>query len=151
MSNFRYDPLSMVEKNLSELQERIYQQKNDLKAILEEFNKLAMLVANEREKPLYRQKNRIIVRIMNHFIEKGLSVNDAIILTSSRTGEDIRRIEVVYHLENQEKKIMEKQAKILMIRRLNALHYPKKEIARVTGYSEKYIFEIMKRNNIKTR
>ena len=136
---------------LLDLQERAEKQENDLNTFLRDLSILRRDIADRSKKPLYRLKNRLICRYMNHFLKNGLSFNESVVLTSSRIHEPMDRIETVYHYESQEKKIMETAAKILMIRRLVALHYPKKEIARITGYSEKYIFDLIKKNNIRSR
>lgn len=151
MDDLKQNQIKNMANRLAALQERAKAQKNDLNEFTRDLLILARDVAEYSKTPLYRSKNRIICRIMNHFLSHGLSLNDAIILTSARTNEDIRRIETVYKLDRQEKQIREKMAKIIMIKRLCALHYPKKEIARITGYSEKYIFDLMRQNHIKSR
>lgn len=151
MAEYNQNQIKNLAYRLAALQERAEAQQNDLNEFTRDLTILARYIADYSKTSLYRVKNRLICRVMNHFLSHGLSLNDAIILTSARTHEDIQRIETVYKLDRQEKQIREKMAKIIMIRRLCALRYPKKEIARITGYSEKYVFDLMRQHNIKTR
>lgn len=150
MIDSRPDEFVILTDRLLDVQKRMDDAKIDFKAILSDFENLCRDIAEKVKNTSYRKKNRIIVRIMNHFLSKGLSLDESILLTSRRTHEPEDRIAVVYNTEKQEKRILNQHAKILMIRRLNALHYPKKEIARITGYSEKYVFDIMRKNNIRS-
>ena len=151
MAEYNQNQIKNLAYRLAALQERAEAQQNDLNEFTRDLTILARYIADYSKTSLYRVKNRLICRVMNHFLSHGLSLNDAIILTSARTHEDIQRIETVYKLDRQEKQIREKMAKIIMIRRLCALRYPKKEIARITGYSVKYVFDLMRQHNIKTR
>lgn len=151
MTDYNQNQIEIMAERLANLQKRAQDYKFALNDFTRDLSILAREIADYSKTPLYRVKNRIICRIMNHFISRGVSVNDAMILTSARTHEDVRRIETVYQLDKQEIQVRERMAKIIMIKRLCALRYPKKEIARITGYSEKYIFDLMRQNHIKSR
>lgn len=55
------------------------------------------------------------------------------------------QVETVYHYENNRVKIVERLAKIWAVRRLKKLRYKNREIAKICGFSEKYLYDLLKK------
>jgi len=138
-----------IQKRLDELQNRY---ESDLKAIQHDLKVLGMDIAFNLSDGSYRSKNRLIVRFINTLLSNGRSYDDAIMITAGKLQEPPGRCEIIYNTHKQAASVAERRAKNIMIQRLAKLKYPKKEIARIAGYSVKYIYDVLKtRQKIKKR
>mgnify|MGYP003289122029 CR=1 FL=1 len=133
-----------VEK-LFELSKNAYALKSDLNDLQEQIRILAVFMREYLKEPLYIKKNALIVRLINSNLKNGLTINEAILKTSEKLQEPLKRCQSVFNFEKHQKKQMEKYALLYMIERLEKARLSKKRIAKITGYSEKYLYELKKR------
>lgn len=130
-----------IQKRLDVLQNRY---ESDLNAIQHDLTILCGDIALNLSDASYRSKNRLIVRFINRLLSIGRSYDDAVMITAGKLREPPGRCEIVYDIHKQAAAVAERRAKNIMIARLNALKYPKTEIAKISGYSVKYVYDILK-------
>lgn len=134
-------------KSAKNIRDKINALENDLKAIERDIVIFSNNLSRYAKTPLYARKNALMVRLVNSYIVKGLSVQDSIYKTAEKLKEPINRVLTVYAVDKNKKNAMRKFAVLFMIDRLARAGYKKPEIAKICGYSEKYVFNLIKKSN----
>lgn len=147
----RKDQIEHIEKEIDRLQKVVGASIIDLKEARRDLNVLATYLAKNKEELISARKNALIVRYMNAYIEKGLKVSEAILKTAEKMEESPRFIQTVYAINEQADRIAKKQADFYLVQRMKSLKYPNREIAKVAGYSEKYVYDLIKQMKQKQR
>lgn len=135
---------------LFELSEKLYAVKSDLNAIQDEMQKLAVFVRARLKEPSYVKKNALIVRHINAGIISGLSLHESMLKTADELKEPLIRCQSVYIADKNHKKQMEKYALLYTVRTLEKAKIPKEKIAKITGYSVKYLYALKNKEFQKT-
>lgn len=137
---------NIIEK-LFELSKNAYALKSDLNELQKQIRILAVFMRNYIKEPSYIKKNALIVRCINSMLKKGFNYEQAVYATSVKLHEPMNRCLTVYNVEKHRHKQFEKLATLYMIEKLEKNNFSKPQIAKITGYSVKYIYELKKRNN----
>lgn len=124
---------------------------NEINAVQQQSRILAELVACFLNNPLYVKKNALIVRSINSYLKTGLNLDQAIIKTSERLCESFRRCQVVYNVEKNHENVMKQYAIRHMVLTLAKNGFSKRQIAKICGFSEKYLYDFIKKNKEKQR
>lgn len=132
-------------KSAKNIRDKINALERDLKAIERDIVIFSNNLSRYAKTPLYARKNALIVRLVNSYILKGLSVQDAILKTSEKLQEPMNRVLTVYSIDKNKKNVMEKNAVFFMVDKLARAGFKKPEIAKICGYSEKYVFDLIKK------
>lgn len=136
-------------KNLSartdEMRKRLNDLQIDLRAITCDLTILARDIADTSKDRSYLRLNGRICRFINSSLQKGATLPDSIQNAADTFNVSTAQVETVYHYENNRVKIVERLAKIWTIRRLKKLRYKNREIAKICGLSEKYLYDLLKK------
>ncbi len=124
---------------------------NEINAVQQQSRILAELVACFLNNPLYVKKNALIVRSINSYLKTGLNLDQAMIKTSERLCESFRRCQVVYNVEKNHENVMKQYAIRHMVLTLAKNGFSKRQIAKICGFSEKYLYDFIKKNKEKQR
>lgn len=144
MTDIKHSTLTQAHDQLLKIAENIDTLKNDLEAISLQIENLARGIAHDPLKSIYAHENAIICKKMSSLTEKGLSRFEAAEYVAEETGFDVSHILGVFALENESEKAIERRAIHKLITLLLNRNYSKREIARIAGYSEKYIYEFLR-------
>lgn len=145
MQNYKNE-LHNLANHIFELQNRINTLEGDLNAIQSDLRKAGTHLANLSNNRSYLRLNGRICRFINSSLLKGVNLCDALQDASDTFGVSAAQIETVYKYEKNRVKILEKLAKMMMVRRLKKLRYKNREIAKICGFSEKYLYELLKKD-----
>ncbi len=137
-----------LQKQLNEIENCF---KRDFIDVQRDFKKICDDLAYQSSNASYVRKNALIVRFVNKLLSNGLTFDESIIICSAKLNESFTRCQQVYNFHKNRDIICNRIAKQIIVKRLIELNYPKKEIARITGYSEKYIYDFFKKINQKSR
>ena len=145
MIDTRQNFLNPLLDAIEELQKNTDMLKMDLNALTSATDEIHQSVAREQKSPSTPHKNARIVRFMNTCLENGMKIDEAIIKTANHCSENPDRVQVVYDINAHMDKIIKTRATWLMVVKLKKAGLTAKEIARIVGYSEKYIYTLLKR------
>lgn len=135
-----------VEKLFS-LSKSINAMTSDLNELQAQISRLAREIHDFTKSPLYVKKNAFIVRVINKHLRDGASLQESLVRTSEELNEPLKRCQAVFMVEKNQQKQNDKFALLHTIKTLEKARFPKARIAKITGYSEKYIYELKKREN----
>lgn len=124
---------------------------SEINAVQQQSYILAELVSCFLNNPLYVKKNALIVRSINSYLKTGLNLDQAMLKTSERLCESFRRCQVVYNLEKNHEKVLKQYAIRHMVLTLAKNGFSKRQIAKICGFSEKYLYDFIKKNKEKQR
>ncbi len=143
MTNYRNEIKNLVD-NANQIQKRMHTLESDLKAVQVDLLKLATHLSTLSDDRLYLRLNGRICRFINSALLKGVNYFDALQDAADTFNVPASNVEVVYNFEKNRNKILERLAKMIMIRRLKKLRYKNRQIAKICGYSEKYLYDLLK-------
>lgn len=138
--------LKRLSARTDEMRQRLYSLQVDLRAITNDLTILARDIADTSKDRSYLRLNGRICRFINSSLLKGVSLPDAIQDAADTFNIPVAQAETVYHYEKNRVKIVERLAKIWAIRRLKKLRYKNREIAKICGFSEKYLYDLLRKN-----
>ena len=147
MTDLNKDFFKTAMERLFELSKNAHDLKSDLNALQEQIHLLAIYTREHIKEPLYIKKNALIVRSINSYLKNGLTLDESILETSEKLKEPIKRCKAVFDYDKHQKKQLERFALLYMINKLEKARLSKKRIAKITGYSERYLYELKKREN----
>ena len=136
---------------LKEIQHKHTAILSEINAVQQQSYILAELVAGYLNNPLYVKKNALIVRSINSYLKTGLNLDQAMMKTSERLCESFRRCQVVYNVEKNHENVMKQYAVRYMVLTLAKNGFSKRQIAKICGFSEKYLYDFIKKNKEKQR
>ena len=120
-----------------------------LKSLLETLTRdLYILHRDCTEKarsPIYRRQKAIIVRVLIKYLTQGMTREEAIYKTALELNETQENVLFAYSDYKPAQKATETTYKYWLVLRLRKLKYPISDISKITGYSEKYIFQLEKK------
>lgn len=137
--------LKELSDRISCLQEKQYELKTLLSSLTSDLNDLAGRIRYEQRKPSYNRLIPLTVRVLKKYLTDGLTVEECIYNTAVELDQTMEFVRFVYYGHNPIKKATETRQKYWAVLRMKKLKYPITDIARVSGYSEKYIHQIVKR------
>ncbi len=144
MKNYQNE-LKCLSERINETGRHLNALQIDLKAITNDLIILARDMADISNERTYLRLNGRICRFINTCLLKGVSLPDAVQDAADTFNVPPAQAETVYHYENNRVKIVERLAKIWTIRRLKKLRYKNREIAKICGFSEKYLYDLLKK------
>lgn len=133
--------------DLEVISDKLNRMQADLTACKRDLSILSDNIKRYANNPFYARKNALIVRLVNSCLSSGDSIDNAIFKTAEKLQEPINRVLTVYAVDKNKKNAMRKFAVLFMIDRLARAGYKKPEIAKICGYSEKYVFNLIKKSN----
>ena len=132
-------------KSLNQIEKNVDALKSDLNAISRDIRIFKDNLHRYAKNPLYLKKNALIVRVVNSFISSGLTLDASLYNTAEKLQEPLARVVTVYAVEKNRKKVVENQKVLFLIDRLNNAGFSKKEIAKISGFSENYVYDLIKK------
>lgn len=144
MKNYQNE-LKCLSERINETGRHLNALQIDLKAITNDLIILARDIVDISNDHSYLRLNGRICRFINASLLKGVPLPDAIQDAADTFNVPTAQAETVYHYENNRVKIVERLAKIWTIRRLKKLRYKNREIAKICGFSEKYLYDLLKK------
>lgn len=142
--NIRKDQLEHLTKEIERLQNIVNSSIFALKDVGRDLNNLRGYIAKNETSLLDARKKALIVRYMNACLEKGLKVDEAVLKIAQKTDESPQFIRIIYDVNAQADRIAKKKMAFYLVKKLKEMHYPNREIAKIAGYSEKYIYDLFK-------
>ena len=137
--------LKRLSSRTDEMRKRLNVLQVDLRSITNDLTILARDIADTSKDRSYLRLNGRICRFINSSLLKGMTLPDAIQNAADTFNVPAAQVETVYHYENNRVKIVERLAKIWAVRRLKKLRYKNREIAKICGFSEKYLYDLLKK------
>jgi len=122
---------------------------SDLNELQAQISRLAREIHDFTKSPLYVKKNAFIVRVINKHLRDGSSLQESLVRTSEELNEPLKRCQAVYMVEKNSQKNSEKHALLYTIKTLEKARIPKKRIAKITGYSERYLYNLKQKERQK--
>ena len=132
-------------ENLDQIEKNVNALKSDLNAIERDISIFKDNLRRYAKNPLYLKKNALIVRVVNSLMTSGLTLEASLVNASQKLHEPLARVITVYDIEKNRKKAVENQKVLFLINRLNDSGFSKKQIAKISGYSENYIYDLIKK------
>lgn len=151
MKNISQEIFENVLTEINTIEDQISTLQIEINTIRRKTSRLQDLISNFLKSPQYVKKNALIVRIVNGYISAGLSINMSILKTAEQLNEPFERCRTIYSIDKNHKRTMQKYAMYYLIYRLKKSGFKTAQIAKICGYSEKYIYDLIKQQKLKQK
>lgn len=91
------------------------------------------------------RQNALATRYINTLLSMGIHKNEAVLVCASKMNLDPSFVFDMYSIDWTDNNYIEKRAKYLCVEMMHKKGYTAKKIAEIFGFSEKYVFKILKK------